>query len=104
MEDISCGACGQQVIPWTRDRRMTFCKRCNMWRCGRCGGIVGTRMRELSLERILEWLIPKRILEWIIVASKNEWHCDQCGRKRTLVPVQIGFLDNWIEPALESIL
>lgn len=72
--------CGVEMLPWRLDSRFVFCKRCNVEKCGFCGGVLTMKIRKSRYQDIAEGIIPKKILEFLIKLSRP-FLCGQCGRK-----------------------
>ncbi len=79
-KNILCSVCGEQLVPYHRDKRMGFCKNgCNVFRCGWCGGIIAVSWTYYRAGSIWDWLVPKKILESVFYSSTA--YCWTCGRR-----------------------
>ena len=77
---IVCSDCKGELVPYQRDRRLGSCEKCNIYRCGWCGGVLGQGYTYYKQENpFLSWIFPPRILD-LFECDALYLHCAACGR------------------------
>ena len=77
---IVCSLCKDELVLYQRDHRLGSCEKCNIYRCGWCGGILSRRFTYYKKGNLfLSWAFPPRIVD-LFGHDAPYLHCAACGR------------------------